>query len=157
MSAAQFMIAAQQLPDSMRLGLAAGLFVLLVVGVAFLFAFALRRYLHRAPRDTADLSGMPPRSENAPAFMAASMQAVIQKLREQEKELEALHRRERERALQTERLSEAVTRNMPAGLLLVNPAGLITSANPAAEAALGISALAFRRYTEALGQDSPLS
>ena len=48
--------------------------------------------------------------------MTASMQAVIQKLREQEKELAALHRARTERAQQTERLSEAVTRNMPAGL-----------------------------------------
>ena len=73
--------------------------------------------------------------------MTASMQAVIQKLRDQEKELAALHRRDRERAQQTERLSEAVTRNMPAGLLLVSSAGLITSANPAAEVALGVHAL----------------
>ncbi len=89
--------------------------------------------------------------------MTASMQAVIQKLKEQEKELEALHRAERERAQQTERLSEAVTRNMPAGLLLLNSAGLITSANPAAELALGVKALAYRRYNEILGADSGLT
>ena len=46
---------------------------------------------------------------------------------------------------------------MPAGLLLVSSAGLITSANPAAEAALGVRTLSFRRYTEALGNDSPLA
>ena len=89
--------------------------------------------------------------------MAASMQAVIQKLREQEKELEALHRAERERAQQTERLSEAVTRNMPAGLLLVNSAGLVTSANPAAELALGVNSLSYRRYSEVFGADSRLT
>ena len=66
------------------------------------------------------------------------MQGVIQKLREQEKELEHLHRIEKERAEQTERLSEEVTRNMPAGLLIVNATGIISSANPAAEQALGI-------------------
>ena len=32
--------------------------------------------------------------DNPSAFMTASMQAVIQKLREQEKELAALHRRD---------------------------------------------------------------
>ena len=85
--------------------------------------------------------------------MTASMQAVIQKLRDQEKELAALHQRDRERAQQTERLSEAVTRNMPAGLLLISSAGLITSANPAAEVALGVRALSYRRYTEVLGSD----
>ena len=85
------------------------------------------------------------------------MQGVIQKLREQEKELERLHRIEKERAEQTERLSEEVTRNMPAGLLIVNATGIISSANPAAEQALGIQGLAFRRYSEALGENSELT
>src|SRR5258706_10625041 len=74
-----------------------------------------------------------PRTENPSAFMAASMQGVIQKLREQEKELERLHRIEKERAEQTERLSEEVTRNMPAGLLGGKATGNISSSNPAAE------------------------
>src|SRR6266481_3278199 len=79
-----------------------------------------------------------PSTENPSAFRAASMQGVIQQLREQEKELERLHRIERERAEQTERLSEEVTRNMPAGLLVVNATGIISSSNPAAEQVLGI-------------------
>ena len=57
--------------------------------------------------------------------MTASMQAVIQRLREQEKELERLHKIERERAESTARFSEEVTRNMPAGLLVVGANGLI--------------------------------
>ncbi len=85
------------------------------------------------------------------------MQAVIQRLRDQEKELAALHRSERERAQQTERLSEAVTRNMPPGLLLINSNGIIAIANPAAETALGVRGLVYRRYTEVLGADSQLS
>ena len=98
-----------------------------------------------------------PRTENASAFMAASMQGVIQQLREQEKELERLHKIEKERAEQTERLSEEVTRNMPAGLLVVNATGIISSANPAAEQVLGIRGLGFRRYSEALGASSELT
>jgi PAS domain S-box-containing protein len=89
--------------------------------------------------------------------MAASMQAVIQKLKEQEKELERLHREERERADLTERLSEEVTRNMPAGLIVVNAQSIITSANPAAEQTLGQRGLGFRRFSEALGEGSDLS
>jgi len=50
-----------------------------------------------------------------------------------------------------------VTHNMPAGLLLVNSAGLVTSANPAAELALGVKALGYRRYSEVLGADSRLT
>jgi nitrogen-specific signal transduction histidine kinase len=98
-----------------------------------------------------------PGTENPSAFMAASMQGVIQQLREQEKELERLHRIERERAEQTERLSEEVTRNMPSGLLVVNATGIISSSNPAAEQVLGIRGLAFRRYSEALGASSGMT
>jgi PAS domain S-box-containing protein len=85
------------------------------------------------------------------------MQGVIQQLREQEKELERLHRIEKERAEQTERLSEEVTRNMPAGLVVVNATGIISSSNPAAEQVLGIRGLAFRRYSEALGASSGMT
>src|SRR5258708_3234721 len=98
-----------------------------------------------------------PSTENPSAFMTASMQGVIQQLREQEKELERLHRIEKERAEQTERLSEEVTRNMPAGLLVVNATGIISSSNPAAEQVLGIRGVGFRRYSEALGASSELT
>src|SRR5713226_3848929 len=153
------MFARLQIPGSWPLWLAgAVIFVLVVIGLAFLFSFALRRFLRRGQKESSDeLGTLKPAGDNPTAFMAASMQAVIQKLREQEKELAALHRRDRERAQQTERLSEAVTRNMPAGLLLISAAGLITSANPAAEAALDVHALAYRRYAEVLGKESSLS
>jgi signal transduction histidine kinase len=138
---------------------AAIVFVIVVVFGAFLFSFALRKMLRRerseVPRD--EFAPPQPRSENQDAFLAASMQAVIQRLREQERELERLHRVERERAQQTERLSEAVTRNMPTGLLLVNATGLVQMANPAAIETLGVGALHYRRYRDVLGADSPLS
>jgi nitrogen fixation/metabolism regulation signal transduction histidine kinase len=137
---------------------AAATLVLFIVGAAALFFFLIRRTLRgRESQQTRDPSLPKPSLDNPSAFMTASMQAVIQKLREQEKELAALHRRDRERAQQTERLSEAVTRNMPAGLLLISSAGLITSANPAAEAALDVHALAYRRYAEVFGKESSLS
>src|SRR5271165_5350074 len=127
------------------------------MAVAIVSVAVARRYFQRGTNSSDALPSETPRSDNPAAFMAASMQAVIKKLKEQEKELEALHRAERERAQQTERMSEAVTRNMPAGLLLVNTAGLITSANPAAEAALGVKSLAYRRSSEVLGAGSRLS
>jgi nitrogen fixation/metabolism regulation signal transduction histidine kinase len=137
---------------------AAAMLVLFIIAAAALVFFVMRRALHgRESQETGDPSLPKPSLDNPSAFMAASMQAVIQKLREQEKELAALHRRDRERAQQTERLSEAVTRNMPAGLLLISSAGLITSANPAAEAALDVHALAYRRYAEVFGNESSLS
>jgi PAS domain S-box-containing protein len=132
-----------------------GIAFLGVMGLVFFFLrkfFQSRREEHKQVFATSA-----PRTENPSAFMAASMQGVIQKLREQEKELERLHKIEKERAEQTERLSEEVTRNMPAGLLVVNATGIISSSNPAAEQVLGIRGLGFRRYSEALGEGSGLT
>ena len=130
---------------------------MVLLAAAVLTILMARRYFRESRNSRTSVNPETPRSDNPAAFMAASMQAVIKKLKEQEKELEALHRSERERAQQTERMSEAVTRNMPAGLLLVNSAGLITSGNPAAEAALGVKALVYRRYSEVLGAGSRLT
>jgi PAS domain S-box-containing protein len=143
-------------PQNAAWALGGALLIIILMGGAYLFSFAVRRVLGSS-RDDSRKSDWRPSTDSPTVFMSASMQAVIQKLREQEKELEALQRRERERAQQSERLSEEVTRNMPAGLLLVGTAGLITSANPAAEIALGVRSLVYRRYTEVLGADSKLS
>src|SRR6266513_1789189 len=116
------------------------------LGVGFLVVTGLVVYLMRKffqstrEQHKEEFKTSAPRTENPSAFMAASMQGVIQKLREQEKELERLHRIEKERAEQTERLSEEVTRNMPA-----------------AEQVLGIRGLGFRRYSEALGASSEMT
>jgi two-component system sensor histidine kinase HydH len=82
---------------------------------------------------------------------------VIEKLRAQEKELARLHLLAQERAQESERLTEEVTRNMPTGLLLVNATGSIGSTNPAAEEALGIRPLRYRAYREVLGTESELA
>jgi two-component system sensor histidine kinase HydH len=131
---------------------------IVLVATAWVVLAAMRKFL----RDTREAHKQPiaaetPGVSNPAAFMTASMQGVIQKLREQEKELERLHRIEKERAEQTERLSEEVTRNMPAGLLVVNAQGILSGANPAAEQALGINGLVYRRYSEALGESSELT
>jgi signal transduction histidine kinase len=151
------MLAALEMPSLGPLWLLTGALFVLVLAGAALAAVAARRIFHRNAQSSDDLGAHKPRSDNPAAFMTASMQAVIQKLRDQEKELETLHRAERDRAEQTERLSEAVTRNMPAGLVLLNSSGLVTSANPAAELALGVKSLAYRRYQEVLGADSRLT
>ena len=128
------------------------------LAVTGLVVFLMRKsFQSRREEQKEEFKTSGPGTENPSAFMAASMQGVIQQLRVQEKELERLHRIERERAEQTERLSEEVTRNMPAGLVVVNAMGIISSSNPAAEQALGIRGLGFRRYSEALGASSGMS
>src|SRR5271155_529024 len=151
------MYAALQAENSQHLWTVAvggGLLLFAVVGAIL---YLMRRFFQDTRAEHASKVLATPRVENPSAFMAASMQGVIQRLREQEKELERLHRIEKDRAEQTERLSEEVTRNMPAGLLVVNSTGIISSANPAAEHVLGIRGLAFRRYSEALDEDSELT
>jgi len=135
-----------------------GVFILIIVLLTFIFSAAIRKFLGRrdASQPLDEFAPPRPNSENQAAFLTASMQSVIARLREQEKELEHLHRQEKDRAQQTAQLSVAVTRNMPTGLLLINEAGLITMSNPAAEAVLGSSGLAFRRFSEVLGPDSAL-
>src|SRR5215475_15473042 len=141
-----------EIPWGVLTGTGIALFAILVGGILLL----RKVFLSSGERNTGPANS-PPRTENASAFMAASMQAVIQKLKEQEKELERLHKEERDRADLTERLSEEVTRNMPAGLIVVNAQSIITSANPAAEQTLGQRGLGFRRFSEALGEHSDLS
>lgn len=141
-----------ELPWTVITGTAIALFAILIGAIIL-----IRKLLQNSPQRKKEEINAAPRTENASAFMAASMQAVIKKLKEQEKELERLHKEERDRADLTERLSEEVTRNMPAGLLVVNAQGIITSANPAAEQTLGQQSLGYRRYSEALGEDSGLS
>src|SRR6266446_8630661 len=134
------------------IGSAAGL-----LAIAIVVLFLMRRYFRNVRNAHKEETSQTPGTQNPSAFMAASMQGVIRKLRDQEKELERLHRIEKERATQSERLSEEVTRNMPAGLLIVNVTGIISSANPAAEQVLGIRGLGFRRCSEALGESSELT
>src|SRR5215469_15674 len=129
-----------------------------VLATAWFVVYLLRKFFQSTKEEQKKkIVATGPRTENASAFMAASMQGVIQQLREQEKELERLHKIEKNRAEQTERLSEEVTRNMPAGLVVVNATGIISSSNPAAEQVLGIRGLGFRRYSEALGENSELT
>jgi signal transduction histidine kinase len=137
---------------------AAIVFTALLLLAVFLLILSVRKYLHRETAAAgAESSFAAEHAPTSPAILSASMQDVIQRLKAQEKELERLHREEKQRAMQTERLSEAVTRNMPTGLLLINASGLITLANPAAQAALALATLSYRRFDEALGADSRLA
>ncbi len=78
-----------------------------------------------------------PRASADGGFTLAAYQGVIQRLKEQEKELDRLHKVERERAQVSENVSAAVLSNLPSGVLLLNPAGLVQQANEAAKSILG--------------------
>src|ERR1700730_12866964 len=132
-------------------------FVIVVAGLLFL-GRAIRKLLREHETEArGDFTAPKANEDNPSAFMAASMQGVIEKLRAQERELARLHRIEQERARESERITEEVTRNMPTGLLLLSAKGAITSANPAAETALGVKGLQYRAYVEVLDPDSDLA
>jgi len=133
------------------------LLVILIGGIVLL-VYMLRKFMRsQSISVTEDWTSPKADVENPSAFMTASMQGVIEKLRAQEKELARLHLLAQERAQESERLTEEVTRNMPTGLLLVSATGAITSTNPAAEDALSIRTLRYRSYKEILGPDSDLT
>jgi nitrogen-specific signal transduction histidine kinase len=135
-----------------------GLLVILIAGIVFLVIMLRKFTRSQTPGGvTEDWTSPKADVENPSAFMTASMQGVIEKLRAQEKELARLHLLAQERAQESERLTEEVTRNMPTGLLLVSATGAITSTNPAAEDALSIRTLRYRSYKEILGPDSDLA
>src|ERR1700685_1533098 len=133
------------------------LLVILIGGIFFLITMLRKFRRSQAASATEDWTSPNADIENPSAFMTASMQGVIEKLRAQEKELARLHLLAQERAQESERLTEEVTRNMPTGLLLISATGAITSTNPAAEDALGIRTLRYRSYKEILGSDSDLA
>jgi signal transduction histidine kinase len=132
-------------------------FVLLLAAVLGLVVMARRFF--QTPGVPAKDDPSTPKADmaNPSFFITASMQGVIEKLRTQEKELARLHMLAQERAQESERLTEEVTRHMPTGLLLVNATGAISSSNPAAENALGLRAMRYRSYKEILGEDSGLA
>jgi PAS domain-containing protein len=112
--------------------------IVLLLAATMILVIMLRKLLHNgAPPSGSELTTPRTDMESPTAFMTASMQGVIEKLRAQEKELARLHVLAQERAQESERMTEEVTRNMPTGLLLVSATGAISSTNPAAEAALG--------------------
>ena len=120
-------------------GLTAAVCVLLL----WLVGRGLRRLREQAPwKETARAAG------GDSALAMAAVQAVIQRLREQEKELERLHRAERQRAEESEQLSATIMRDMATGLLVANAQGIITESNPAAKAVLGHQMLLGRSFRE---------
>jgi len=140
--------------------LSAGFFFILAVFFALLLGLWLvvRSLRGRGAASEEKMeSTLRPAAAGEPAFASASVQAVIRRLREQEKELQRLHKEGKDRAAETQRLTEAVTRQMPTGLLLVSATGMINLSNPAAEQALGVGALQYRRYSDVLGESSRIT
>src|SRR5260370_23192594 len=75
-----------------------------LLAIVWLVLYLVRRFFQNTREAHKErILATAPGVANPAAFMTASMQGVIQKLREQEKELERLHRIEKERAEQTKK------------------------------------------------------
>lgn len=121
-----------------------------VLGIAFLtiagilafviFVIVMRRLRRRITGEESPGSARPAAAGDE-GFAMAAYQGVILRLKEQEKELERLRQAERERAATSANISEAVLSNLASGVLLFNPAGLVSQANQAARNILGYASM----------------
>ncbi len=111
----------------------------LALGALIVLATWLVLHFRRGAVGTKESSPSLPRPAAAEtdAFASAAVQGVIQRLKEQEKELERLRQAERERAQASETVSAAVLSNLTSGVLLFSPTGTVRQANEAARAILG--------------------
>ena len=101
--------------------------------VAAAFALAVGIILIRKMRhEIKEESGTEALRADDARFPLETYHAVIERLKEQEKQLRELRRAEGERARASENISAALLANLPSGVLLFNPKGLVQQANPAA-------------------------
>jgi len=110
--------------------------------VAAAFALAVGIILIRKMRhEIKEESGTEALRADDARFPLETYHAVIERLKEQEKQLRELRRAEGERARASENISAALLANLPSGVLLFNPKGLVQQANPAARKILGYASM----------------
>jgi PAS domain S-box-containing protein len=85
------------------------------------------------------------------AFMAAAMEEALQKMRKQERAMQA-------RAEASERLSGEIIASLTSGLLVVSQEGMVRTLNPAGQQLLGLSdSDVMQDYREVLANSAPLA
>ena len=113
--------------------------VLFAAGTAFVFAIWLMRRLRRSISAEVDLeSASTPTLDALPVHL---YNTVIQQLKQQKHELQVQTVTEQHRARVTENFSQTVLSNLPSGVLVFGPNGLVKQANPAAKEILGFRSL----------------
>lgn len=104
---------------------------------AFFLGVVLMRKVRRSLQQDVALSDG---NTSAESFPLHTYHAVIQQLKQQKHELQALQQQERRRSQTAENLSAAVLSNLSSGVLFFNTAGLVRQANSAAKSILGFAA-----------------
>jgi signal transduction histidine kinase len=134
--------------------------------MVFILAVLWIRGLRKEILEESRISEQRPAAQGDIAFSLAAYNGVIQKLKEQENELQRLRQSERGRAATSESVSEAVLSNLASGVLLFANNGMVRQANPSARAILGFGVLfgmhardIFRRVSavrrEGMGEATP--
>ncbi len=109
-----------------------------VVFVAAVFFFLVGILLmRRLRRSLAGESEEHRTSVDGPEFQLAAYHGVIQRLKEQEQELQRLRHQATARATASQTLSDVLLSNLTSGVLLFNNAGTVRQANDAARRILG--------------------
>ena len=111
---------------------------LVAAGFALVIGVVLIRKMRAEVRE--EVADEPLRASDA-RFPLETYHAVIERLKEQEKQLQELRRAESERARASENISAALLTNLPSGVLLFNAKGLVQQANPAARNILGYASI----------------
>lgn len=110
------------------------------VAAGAVFAFVIGWFLIRQMRR--NLQGERTLGEGNPAnesFPLHTYHAVIQQLKQQKYELQALQQAERRRSKTSENISGAVLSNLSSGVIFFNSAGLVKQANHAGKKILGFA------------------
>ena len=112
--------------------------VLVLSSSALLFGLGalIVHYLRQRMQSDAEI-GARRISQRGSGFAFQTYQGVIAKLKEQEQELKTLREAASSRASASESLSAAVLNNLGSGVVVLNPAGMVQQANPAAREILG--------------------
>ena len=101
----------------------------------FMLAVLVLRRIRHSISSEAELGRTSPNNEAA--LTLAAYGGVIQKLREQEKELQRTREREQELAAVTGQISEAVISNLSSGVVFFDRLGIVRQINRAAKSLLG--------------------
>ena len=107
--------------------------LVIAIGAVLFFIWIIRRLRTQL---TESIDRRPAQSSSTD-FTLAAYQGVIQKYKEQERELARLRDEERQRAAATEKMNTAVLSQLPSGVILFNRLGLVQQANPAAKGIFG--------------------
>ena len=110
--------------------------VFFAAAFAFVLGLLLVKKVRRAVQEDSFLGEGDPDQDTFPIH---TYHAVIQQLKQQKHELQALQQVERRRAKTTENISSALLSNLSCGVLFFNSSGLIRQANQAAKKILGFA------------------